>query len=462
MRILLIGLPLMMSCGDSGKDGTGDSSGTGPTANQSPIANAGTDQTIPADQTVTLSGASSTDPDGDALTYLWAFDRVPTGSTVPAREAPFTVNHAGDPVTSFRPDLEGTYIVALTVRDARGALSAPDYVIINAQAPSSLPVANAGLDGAGRVGAEVHLDGSHSYDPHGAVLTYNWLIVDKPADSSVSALVASTTATPSFIPDVKGPYTMSLTVNNGLASSVPDPVTITVTADDHEPVANAGPDQNSLEDCNTVNLDCSASSDPDNDALTYYWSVQLKPDASLVNDATFSDRASATPTFYPDQAGTYVLSCAVYDGSHWSVPDTVHLVAAERSHNESPIVNAGRDQEVNAGSATCTQSGYTYNCEQCPDQTLALGSDGSVTDADSDPLNIVWTLIDGDATITDTHSVTTQVTLQNAEPEQPGECTSTEYRFELQATDCTGAVVTDRVTYTVSCCGVADTSSAMR
>ena len=34
MRILLIGLPLMMSCGDSGKDGTGDSSGTGPTANQ--------------------------------------------------------------------------------------------------------------------------------------------------------------------------------------------------------------------------------------------------------------------------------------------------------------------------------------------------------------------------------------------------------------------------------------------
>lgn len=462
MRIFLIGLPLLASCGSSDKDGTGDSSGAGGAANSAPVANAGTDQTVPADQLVTLSGASSTDPDGDALTYLWAFDRVPTGSAVPSREAPFTVNHAGDPLTTFQPDVQGTYIVALTVRDARGALSAADYVIINAETPSSLPVANAGVDGTGRVGVEVALNGALSYDPRGAPLTYNWLIVDKPADSLVSALVNATTATPSFIPDVKGPYTMSLTVNNGLVDSVPDPVTITVAADDHAPVANAGPDQNAAEDCTTINLDCSGSTDPDNDTLTYFWSVQLKPTSSLVNETTFSDRTAPTPTFYPDQAGTYVLSCAVFDGSNWSVPDTMHIEAAERATNESPIVNAGRDQEVNAGSATCTQNGYTYDCEQCPDQTLALGADGSVTDADSDPLAIQWTLIDGDATISDTHSVTTQVVLQNAEPEEPGACAEIEYRFELQATDCTGAVVTDRVTYTVSCCGVADTSSSAR
>lgn len=458
MRALLL-LPLVLvGCSKNDKDSASDSGGPA-AVNHAPSANAGTDQSVAADRTVSLSGSASTDPDGDVLSYYWTFDRVPTGSTVPSREAPFSVNHATDPNTTFAPDVQGTYVISLVVRDDKGLASAADYVIVNVTAPENLPVANAGTDGTAMVGDTVALDGSRSYDPTGAAITYSWSLIEKPTGSTLAGLTNGTAVNPTFVPDVKGVYIASLTVSNGAASSHADAVTYTVTADDHAPVANAGADQ-SVEDCTTVQLDCSSSTDKDGDTLQYYWSVQLKPDASTTSDTTFSDRTAARPTFYPDQAGTYVLSCAVYDGTSWSTPDTTHLDVAERSYNASPTVNAGRDQEVNAGSATCEQDGYLYNCEQCANQTVALGSDAVVTDGDGDPMDIEWTVTDGDATIADPRSVTTQVTLNDASPEEPGSCTETEYRFELRATDCTGSTVTDRVTYTVTCCGVADTSSA--
>ena len=39
--------------------------------NQAPTANAGADQTVASGATVNLTGAGSTDPDGDTLTYAW-------------------------------------------------------------------------------------------------------------------------------------------------------------------------------------------------------------------------------------------------------------------------------------------------------------------------------------------------------------------------------------------------------
>lgn len=460
MRVLLP-LLLLAACTGKDQDSATDSGNGTPAANQAPVANAGTDQSVPADQVVSLSGAASVDPDGDALTFYWSFDHVPTGSTITERAAPFTVNHTGDAATTFAPDVQGTYVVSLTVRDARGAASAPDYVIINAEAPANLPVANAGSDVSAMVGNKVTLDGSRSYDPAGRAITYSWNLVEKPTGSTLAGLTDPTSAAPTFTPDLKGVYVASLTVNNGMASSNADAVTITVMSNDSMPVANAGNDI-ATEDCTTVTLDCTGSNDPEGDSLQYYWSLQLKPTGSATSDATFSDRTSATPTFYPDIAGDYVLSCAVYDGSTWSVPDTMHVVAAERAANAPPTINAGRDQEINAGSAVCEEDGYVFDCEQCGDQTVALGADAEVVDADGDPLQIEWTLLDGEATIADARSVSTTVTLSEISPEEPGSCTETEYRFELRATDCTGATVTDRVTYTVTCCGVADTSSSAR
>lgn len=466
MRFSLISLGLATSlfagllagCPSKPDDSSGGNNTNPDVGNESPIAGAGSDQTVPADQVVNLSGAASTDPEGSPLTYYWSFDAAPAGSTAMSGGTAFTANHSAEAVaTSFTPDTIGTYVVSLVVRDDKNLSSHLDYVIIEVTAPESLPVAAAGQDVAVTVGTPATLDGSSSYDPQGKPLTYAWVLNDRPAGSTAS-ISDATVASPSVTPDVKGVYIATLIVSNGLATSAGDSVTVTATTTDNAPVANAGTDI-TTDDCTTINLSCSGSSDPDGDPLQYFWEVQQRPASSRVDNSTFSDRAAANPTFYPDQAGAYTLSCTVSDGTHWSVPDTVSVVASERATNSPPAVNAGADQAIDAGTAVCEPSGYVWNCDECGDQTLSLGADALTTDADGDPLTYLWEVEEGSAVIAAPNSLLTTVLLENVEPEEAGSCANQSFIFRLTVTDCTGATVSDRVTYQTTCCGVEDTSS---
>ena len=429
-------------------------------SNRAPSAKAGPDQTLAADSTVSLTGAGSVDPDGDALTYAWSFDHVPEGSTITEREAPFSDNRSTTAVaTTFMPDKVGTYVIALTVTDAKGLSSGIDYVIITADAAENIPIANAGPDQSAPVTTAVTLNGASSYDPVGRPLTYVWTVVDKPTNSTVTGVSDRTAASPTLALDAKGSYILSLVVNNGLASSNADEITVTATADDAAPTANAGPDQPLAQDCTTLTLDCSGSSDPDGDPMTYSWTLQGKPASSATSNATFSDRTEIRPTFYPDVAGSYVFSCAVNDGTNWSVPDTMNVTAAERTINSRPVVNAGADQAIDAGTAVCVEDGYVYDCDECTDKVVTLGGDATVSDPDGDPITLIWTVESGDATITDPSSLSTTITLEKAEPTEPATCEEIPYTVKLTVTDCTGAVSTDTIKFMSTCCGVADTSS---
>ncbi len=435
-----------------GKNDTGPTADTGQT-NRKPIAEAGPAFSHAADSAVPLSGAGSSDPDGDALTYHWSFDYAPPTSTLPSREAPFMANHSAEAVSSgFMADAVGTWVVKLVVTDARGLDSDPDYVIVTVQAPENLPVADAGSDQRIDIGATVSLDGSRSFDPLGRTLSFAWSLVDKPATSALTALNDPTTVTPSFTPDMKGVYVVNLVVNNGLAPSNADAVAVTVLGNDNAPVANAGTDI-TAEDCSTIPLDCSGSADPENDPLTYAWELQAKPSGSTVTTASLSDRSSVRPTFYPDIAGEYVWSCAVNDGSTWSSPDLVTVRADERRANTRPEVVAGANQTVDGGSASCTPSGYVYDCNACADQTITIGSDATVSDADGDAITTRWTVVSGNATIANPNALSTTVTLEDAEPTEPSACAENAFVFQLEATDCTGATTTSTVTATVNCCG---------
>jgi len=96
--------------------------GGGPPPNQPPIAGAGWMQTVQAGDLVQLDGRSSSDPEGDPLTFLWSFVSMPTGSN-----AQLVAWDTAQP--TFVPDLAGTYQVQLVVND--GQLdSAPSWVWI--------------------------------------------------------------------------------------------------------------------------------------------------------------------------------------------------------------------------------------------------------------------------------------------------------------------------------------------
>jgi serine protease len=84
--------------------------------NRPPVANAGPDQTVPAGAgclaAVALDGRASSDPDGDALAYVW------TGA--------FGTASGATPSVTLPP---GTYAIVLTVTDGRGG-SASDTVTV--------------------------------------------------------------------------------------------------------------------------------------------------------------------------------------------------------------------------------------------------------------------------------------------------------------------------------------------
>ena len=281
------------------------------TLNSPPVANAGPDQSTFVGSVVSLSGAGSTDVDGNALTFAWSLITRPAGSTA-------VLSSASVVAPTFTVDRAGTYIAQLVVNDGT-VNSAPDTVIITTL--NRPPTANAGPDQSVALGATVQLNGSGSTDLDGNALTFAWALTVVPSGSTAT-LLTPTIANPTFIADRPGTYVAQLIVNDGTVNSAPD--TVTISTDNSAPTANAGPDQNVTQGA-TVQLNGSASSDPDGTALQFFWSLTTRPAGST---AALSNANSVNPTFVADQAGTYIAQLIVSDGVLNSAPDTVSITAA--------------------------------------------------------------------------------------------------------------------------------------
>lgn len=78
--------------------------------NLKPVANAGASQSVEVGETVNLDGKGSLDANGDTLNYKWMLPLVPEGSLSVIANPTATI-------TSFVPDLPGTYVAQLIVND---------------------------------------------------------------------------------------------------------------------------------------------------------------------------------------------------------------------------------------------------------------------------------------------------------------------------------------------------------
>lgn len=274
-----------------------------------PVANAGIDREVPLRQTVTLDGTGSVSQRGLALTYVWTLSR-PAGSAAVLAGA--VTAHP-----TFVPDLAGTYVASLVVSDGCGA-STPDTVAI--AAANRAPVAAAGPDRSIPLGVAATVNGAGSIDPDGDALTFEWTLTTRP-EGSAATLPGGTSSSRAFTPDVAGDYVLTLVVTDGVLTSAPD--TVKLTATNLAPVADAG-----LAIAGNVGvpvqLDGSASFDPNGTALTYAWALTARPPGSA---AALAGETSATPTFVPDVVGTYVAALQVSDGALTSAPDTVTVAA---------------------------------------------------------------------------------------------------------------------------------------
>jgi K319L-like, PKD domain/PKD domain/Calx-beta domain len=331
------------------------------TENSRPVADAGPDQTVVAGQLVDLNGLASSDADGDALSFAWSFASRPPGSTA-------VLLDAMSATPRFTADRPGAYVAQLVVND--GSLSsALDTVTISTI--NSAPLADAGPDQAEvTLGALVVLDGSASSDADGQPLTYAWSLLSKPAGSR-AALAGDTDVAPTFTPDVVGDYVVQLIVNDGLLDSAPD--TVRVGTANRPPIADAGPDQLVALGA-AVQLDGSASSDPEGQPLAFAWSFASRPTGSA---ATLAGAGSANPVFVADRPGLYAVQLIVEDGLQASATDLVLVTA------DAPLVSIEATDPVAAeaglepGAFTIRRTGDTT---QALSVALALGGTAVGTD----------------------------------------------------------------------------------
>jgi len=322
------------------------------TINSPPVAKAGPDQSVTAGSTAVLDGSSSSDADNDPLTFKWTITNKPTNSL-----ATLANSTAVNP--SFVVDKPGIYSVQLIVNDGH---TDSEAAIVLVTTLNARPVANAGNDQGGHANDLVILDGSASSDVDGDALTYTWSLMTKPA-GSIATLNDSAAVKPNFTIDGPGVYVAQLIVHDAATDSDPD--TVIITTENSKPIANPGIDQtvalNAL-----VHLDGIASSDPDNDPLTYQWSFVSKPANSIV---TITNPTASIPSFTANKSGNYVLELIVNDGRLDSLPATVTISTL----NSRPVADAGADQIAT--------------------QSLILLDGTTSSDADNDPLSYQWSLL---------------------------------------------------------------------
>ncbi|HET9316307.1 MAG TPA: SBBP repeat-containing protein, partial [Vicinamibacteria bacterium] len=288
-----------------------------------PIASAGADQTVDEGALVTLDGAASSDPNGDALGYHWQQVAGPavTLSDPTAAQPFFTAPSVpvGGVTLSFR----------LVVDDGTNA-SEPDTVDITITNVNRVPVANAGADQTVQEGSTVALTAGDSFDSDGDALTYAWTqTAGPPVALSDTSVVAPTVTTPAVGP---GGVTLvfTVTVSDGIALAT-DEVHVAVSNVNQVPIALAGADQ-TVDEGNVVSLQGGSSNDPDGDALTFAWTQVGGPPVAL------SSPTSATPSFTAPAVGatgaTLVFQLVVGDGASASPPDQVAVTV--RDGNQPP------------------------------------------------------------------------------------------------------------------------------
>lgn len=318
------------------------------TLNSPPVADAGLPQSGHVGETIILDGSSSSDVDGNPLSYQWSLSSRPTNSTA-------ILLNPTTPQPSFLIDKAGTYAAQLIVND--GIVdSDPDHTTVSTH--NSKPVAFAGADQSSEVNTVISLDGRASTDVDGDSLTYQWSFTTTPADSA-AALTDATSVAPSFTLDKPGTYVVQLMVSDGTLTS--DPARVTITTLNSKPVANAGLDREASAGT-TVQLDGSNSHDVDGDPLTYLWSLITVPNGSM---AGIVGETLSQASFVPDTSGLYVVQLIVNDGQVNSDPDTATVTVIIPPDTTSPppadlrkiTVDPGTDGQITITGGTGSVEG---------------------------------------------------------------------------------------------------------
>lgn len=264
---------------------------------------------------------------GLSLAFRWSVASAPAGSAA-------TVQNAALANATFVPDLPGDYSVRLVVSD--GALESDPATVSFRADDACRPAASrlVASPAAPALGQDVALSWEPAptcSEPQAAKLVaWRWSFVSVPAGSAATIRRADT-ATPSFVPDVRGIYVVRAAATNalGLTTNPDEPSAVLDVASapcgDNPPVVkslraspdapNAGRLVQLVSEVEHADLAAPCSLPR---TLRYEWSAKSLPRGALVE---LNSGTIANPSFIPDVPGAYVFSLSVIDDlGHRSAP----------------------------------------------------------------------------------------------------------------------------------------------
>ncbi|MGF1851891.1 glycosyl hydrolase family 18 protein [Vibrio satsumensis] len=221
------------------------------------------------------------------------------------------------------------------------------------------PTAAAGADQSVEGPASVSLDGSASKDSDGTIASYSWSQVSGPAVTLANANAAIASFDVVEVTQQET-LTFSLTVTDNEGATSTDTVVVTVNPKDTGPVNTApvaavsAPAEVNAGD--VVVVDASASSDADQDTLTFTWDVPAGINATVQGASVSFVAAEYT------QDTVLNFSVTVSDGTDTSVAAT-SVKVLKKTTGGGTCTNAWDSSAVYTGGDQVTQGGKVWEAK---------------------------------------------------------------------------------------------------
>ena len=331
--------------------------------NQAPIAQVSMNTSeYQLGESIEINASNSSDPDKDTISYQWKITK-PSGE-------PYVLDDSALQTVSFVAEMEGNYIIELTVTDPKGANSKKTQTVAIKSDVNHTPVAvikitpeNPQLD------SEVTLSASESSDEDGEQLSYLWQVED-PLGQLVEFVVNSNENL-KFTPSKLGNYHVSLVVTdsaNAINKTNISFIVATIEAEPEEIVATIT-GQSEVKQWNTVSL-----SGEDSSLLhqtNFIWQLVKKPENS---NALLVSTNGVNTQFIADTAGDYQVNLKIEDIVGNKDEAFFMVKAAQVIENSAPTAVITTDRNN-------VTLGNKFN----------LSGEES-TDADHDQLTYIWTV----------------------------------------------------------------------
>jgi len=224
------------------------------------------------------------------------------------------------------------------------------------------PIAIAGPDQVITLPADsVSLDGSSSSDPDGTISEWLWKKISGPASFDIRNSSNEKTVVKNL---AIGIYQFELKVTDDKGLFAKDTMMMTVNATSNRPpVANAGLDQTITLPTNSITVNGSGSTDPDNNITSYEWIKISGPSSFNIGNAN-----TVTTQVNNLVEGVYQFELKVTDAGGLFDRDTVQVSANQQSQCPPPSLppscatNCGRivfvsDRDGNNEIYTCNADG---------------------------------------------------------------------------------------------------------